>query len=227
VEVPGKRNQEFIGDSIEAVTAQLIQAQENATKKIESMRNAPAPALAPQPGMVQSRPLTSDERKNVATAISQGSPDGVEQVVKSEFGASPDTIRKRLEEIDTLRAHLAGAHFRLLHPEYVVNYQNEQIMLRYLGERNLLADVTNMETAYQDLKLRGEIEIIEKQPSGAPEDSPARPRQASTGLQGGRASSHVTRPRAELTAKEIRDMSAAEYRKRMGDPAFVRRVNEL
>jgi len=246
----------YEADTAEGLADKILEAQRNASvhiRRVEQenreLRAARAVPETPAPEFKR-RELTADEQFEIGRNLQDPTKasGAVRQLMETEFGAPVETVRSTLRTAAMIPGEIKGRDaaevFLMNHPEIKTNGPNAKYFAKYMAGKRLAWTVQNLETAYADPELRGLLELgAAASPTTtngngnsaaaagtppAPESAAASPRFASTSI----AARSSGTPRGGTgpkmpSAEEITRMSAADHRRWLRDPAFVRHEEAL
>ncbi len=227
----GSPVQNFFGNSPEEVTEKLIEAQKNATRKIREQKRALATRVPDPPApdiQFNGRKLTPQEASELSSRILIEAPEAVERIIETRLGAPLDQIRTSLKMVHQMNSRATAVEesqkFMSENPSYYPTPANEALILQYLQSHNMGFTAANLAEAYEVLK-----ESFESKP-GSPASADVRvtPRSAVVATAPkGSAQAPASKQKPKWTPAEINAMSAAEYKRNLSNPEFVRTVNAL
>jgi hypothetical protein len=224
---------------------ELMRERELSGKNVPEGAKTAAPAAE-----LKTRPLTPAERLAIVKGIND--PEKVDEVlelaIEAKLGAKPEAVATRIDS--SARNAKANRDFQVSqawaqsHPEFIPTQKNCEDMAKWIDTRGLEVSAENLDKAFTALAALLEQDPAaggNAQPSGAantPEApalaapktkpaSPAAPALPTTPTRKQVSSSSTLTPVPSLTREMIERMPAAEYDKRMKDPSFVKKVNDL
>lgn len=146
----GGRIQKFEAETYEALVDKLVEAQTNATKKLQELAQA---RRAKEPEKI------SSDWQEVKPGMATGDPAMVDQFRKmfeAQLGMSPDIFRERENQRRRQEAEsTARVDFVRKHTEYNDSVDNANKIMNFLNEQNLPISRRNLDYAYEE--LRGEL----------------------------------------------------------------------
>lgn len=182
----GSGKQIFKGRRKDDVTAQLIQAQTHASRKIRQQerqlklgqglvvpdKEQPVVPFAP-------RELTKEERWQLSQDLQDPSKaaSAMEKMLAASIGAGPEDIRTTLNESKEasrmMQGYIIASRWKALHPEfYADSPANLAAMEAYFVKNQLAVTEKNFDIAFQDLSDSGLLETAPV-PDEVPENIPA------------------------------------------------------
>lgn len=237
----GSQPQTFKGATIEEVTDKLLNAQLNATRRINELRKDVTPdPKKPRKGF-KPRTLTADENFKLANDVRTGDVrTAVATVVEAELGAPLSEVRERLQHADNREMEEIWARettaFVKATPEWYPTEANKLALYNYMQEKGMEWTVKNFKLAFDRLMESGlltrkpaepvlpepgELERIVPQPTSRPRGAFA------TGIRSSDVSGSAIPPKApqRYTRQQLENMPRAEYRAKMEtETGFVEAV---
>lgn len=202
----GSGVQRFTGKDHKEVADKLMEAQLNASQKIsdqeKEIRKNATPDPAPAARRMAPKPLTANDRFQVAQDISDPAtaPEAIRRVVESAIGGSLEEIAERLNEDEeaSLAAQIQNEAYAFATetPDYHICDHNTQVITKYMEMHNLALTKKNFGIAFEQLRAVGLI-VPKPTAAAAGEEPPAQPEEGSE-QPGGLPPQPVSRTRPRL-----------------------------
>jgi hypothetical protein len=188
---PVGRLQRFEGATESELAGKLLAAHSNATvayheeRKARKLENFVQPKKSRPIYSFESRPLTADERVQIAADARKPESvvEAIRTVIEAEFGAPLDVVRENLRDVEEKKQReflLAEATaFQESHPDYYPCPANERDMYAYMQRKDYAFDRDGLALAFD--ALRNDL-VQRPAPPAAPvvSNSPAAPVAAAT-----------------------------------------------
>jgi hypothetical protein len=222
----GGRKQKFESDTYEGLVDKLVEAQENATKKLQELATQRRGRIEPEKKSSDYQPLQSMQLKAEELQQLQADPhELVRRIFQAEAGMSLEEFRMREGERRRMEAeYRAQSEFVQRHPDYVPTNENAQKLFKFLQEQGYPVSKANLDYAFEE--LRGELSqtsqpaapapVVQSQGRPAPPPSSAPPSFVRPSL-GGRAPTGDESGGIDVNAEAARiaQLSPAEAKARI------------
>jgi hypothetical protein len=163
----GSGVQVFSAPTKDELLEKLIEAQENATRKIRELNARPTPPPTPTPEPT----VNLDDEAALAQAILSEPSAAIRRVMEQELGMSVKEAKAKILAADELargqQEVSAANQFMAANPDYYVCPSNANKIDRLLKLNNAPATVENIQKAYEELKADGLL-------TAKPVETPAR-----------------------------------------------------
>lgn len=162
----GGRIQKFEAETYEALVDKLVEAQTNATKKLQELATQRRGRIEPEKKSSDYQPLQPMHLKE--EELEQLPPqEMVRRIFQAEAGMSLEEFRMRESERRRIEAeYRVQNEFVQRHPDYVATPENGQKILKFLQEQGYPISKANLDYAFEE--LRGELSQSHSQPATQP-----------------------------------------------------------
>lgn len=241
----GSQVQTFKGASYREVADKLLNAQVNATRRINELKTQVKPDVKKPRAAFVPRKLTADEQFQVAGDVRDPSKieDAIDRVVAARLGAPLEVVRQRLQRQDAEEIEAAAVRETNVFVESTPNWyptaENKQRLWDYMTQHNLELTAKNFGIAFDQLTSDGLLTRKPEENAAEPEPKPTeriapqpttRPRGSiASGIRSsdvGNRFPAMTKPR--YTRQEIQSMPRSLYAEKLkGEAGFAAIVDAL
>lgn len=225
----GSGVQVFEADTPAELADKLVEAQANATRKIRELNRriklGEQPAATATPATPAApKDLTPEEAFAIAQELQSNPTKAFEKIMAAQFGMSAPELRDALAAARAVPSIIAerdhAEAFVTRHPEYRATEANGNAMVKYMQAHNLQPTLENFETAFEDLRDSGLLELETKRDERTiVSERESKPARSGISARSGRAEV----PRREPTDDDMRTMPLSQLRLRIQQEAAAKR----